>query len=69
MSLKPALALPAAGPRVTIADVAEKAGVRVHDPLTFAAVAAVLSMVALAACVLPAARASRVDPIVALRQD
>jgi len=44
-------------------------GVRVHDPLTFAAVAVVLSMVALAACVLPAARASRVDPIVALRQD
>jgi putative ABC transport system permease protein len=44
-------------------------GVRVNDPATFAAVAAVLSVVALVACALPAMRASRVDLIVALRQE
>jgi putative ABC transport system permease protein len=40
-----------------------------HDWLTFAAVAAVLAMVSLAASLIPAGRASRVDPIVALRND
>jgi len=44
-------------------------GVHVHDPLTFGAVAAMLSAVAFAACVVPARRASRVDPMVALRED
>lgn len=44
-------------------------GVTAHDPLTFGAVAFVLSAVALAACIIPARRASRVDPIVALRCD
>jgi putative ABC transport system permease protein len=39
------------------------------DPLAFAAVAAVLMTVGLLACAWPARRASRVDPIVALRLD
>jgi len=38
------------------------------DPVTLAAVAAILSAVALAACALPARRAARVDPMVSLRQ-
>jgi len=36
---------------------------------TFAIVAAVMASVALAACVIPAFRASRVDPLVALRRE
>jgi putative ABC transport system permease protein len=44
-------------------------GVPVRDPATFAVVAAALTIVALAACIIPARNASRVDPMVALRYD
>ena len=40
-----------------------------NDPLTFVSVAVVLAAVALLAAIVPARRASRVDPIIALRAE
>jgi ABC-type antimicrobial peptide transport system permease subunit len=42
-------------------------GIAPHDPVTFVAVAAMMAAIGVAACWIPAARAARIDPAIAMR--
>ena len=65
-----AIALGLAGAWVATRLIAKQLyGVAPNDPLTFAGATALLAAVALAACWIPARRAARVDPMVAMRNE
>jgi putative ABC transport system permease protein len=60
------LVVAVAGARVLSAMLFE---ITAHDPLTFGTVVVSLALVAALACYIPARRASRVDPLIALREE
>ena len=44
-------------------------GIRAYDPVSYLAIVALLAGVSLLACIIPARRAMRIDPLTALRED